>query len=345
MEVRLAFVGFGNVARAFARLLDSRRDLLDSQYSVQFRATAISTARHASVIASQGIDPLEAADLVEHGQNLTSIRGVVECAGSLDMIERCDADVVFETSPLNPTDGEPAVTHIRRALERGINVVTANKGPIAFAYRTLKGTAQERGARFRFEGTVMDGTPVFNLVESCLPSARVTGFSGVLNSTTNLVLTRMEQGASFDEALSEARALGITETDSAYDIDGWDAAVKTVALANVLMNADARPDDVERRGIREITVQELKAANGAGETVRLISRAEMTRSGLELSTSPERVALASPFGAARGTSNVLVLTTDLMGTIAILETDPGVEQTAYALLSDMIAICASLREA
>jgi homoserine dehydrogenase len=339
MDVKFAFVGFGNVARAFARLLDSRRALLDAQYSIQFRATAIATARHGSIISSEGIDLLEAADLVEGGQILTSIRGVVECAGPPDLIERCDADLVFETSPLNPTDGEPAITHIRRSLERGINVVTANKGPIAFAYRALKELAQSRGVQFRFEGTVMDGTPVFNLAEYCLPGARVTGFSGVLNSTANLVLTRMEGGASFDESLAEARTLGITETDSAYDIDGWDAAVKTVALANVLMNADARPNEVERVGIREVTAQELKAARASGQAVRLISRAAMTQSGLKLSTAPERVALASPFSAVQGTSNVLVLETDLMGDIAIFETDPGVEQTAYALLSDMLTIC------
>ncbi|HSO74067.1 MAG TPA: homoserine dehydrogenase [Blastocatellia bacterium] len=343
MDVKLAFVGFGNVARAFARLLNSRRARLDLQYAIQFRATAIATARHGSVASSEGIDLLEAADLVERGQNLTSIRGVVKCADPFDLIESCDADLVFETSPLNPTDGEPAVTHIRRALERGINVITANKGPIAFAYRELKKLSQDRGVEFRFEGTVMDGTPVFNLAEFCLPGVTVTGFSGVLNSTTNLVLTRMEEGASFDKALSEARALGITEADSAYAMDGWDAAVKTVAIANVLMNADARPNEVERIGISEITAEELKAARASGETVRLLSRAEMTESGLKISTSPERVALVSPYGAARGTSNVLVLETDLMGTIAIFEFDPGVEQTAYALLSDMIAVCASLR--
>lgn len=343
MEVKLAFVGFGNVARTFARLLDSRRALLESQYSIRFRATAIATARHGSVISSQGIDLLEAASLVERAQDLTSIRGVVERADAPDLIESCDADLVFETSPLNPTHGEPAVTYIRRALERGMSVVTANKGPIAFAYRALRELAQKRGVHFRFEGTVMDGTPVFNLAEGCLPGVRVTGFSGVLNSTTNLVLTRMEEGSSFDEALSEACALGITEADSAYDIDGWDAAVKTVALANVLMNADARPNEVERLGIREVTTRELKAARSNGEAVRLISRAEMTESGLKLSAAPERVALASPLGAARGTSNVLVLNTDLMGEIAVFETDPGVEQTAYALLSDMLMICASLR--
>ena len=340
MEVRLAFVGFGNVARAFARMLESRRSLFDSQNSIQFRTTGIATARHGSIVASE-IDLIEAVDLVESGKSLAAMRGASDCSDSLRLIERCDADLIFETSPLNPSDGEPAVTHVRRALERGINVVTANKGPVAFAYRDLAELAKRHGVQFRFEGAVMDGAPVFNLVERCLPGVRVTGFSGVLNSTTNLVLTRMEEGSSFDEALAEARALGVTETDSDYDIDGWDAAVKTVALANVLMNADARPADVDRRGIREVTVRELNAARDSGGAVRLVSRAQMTTSGLVLSVAPERVPQSSPMGAARGTSNVLVLNTDLMGDIAIFETDPGVEQTAYALMSDLLMICGS----
>ncbi|HTG14392.1 MAG TPA: homoserine dehydrogenase [Blastocatellia bacterium] len=343
MEVKLAFVGFGNVARAFARMLESRRALLDSRYSIQIRVKGIATARHGSIITPTEIDLLEVVDLVERGQSLVSTNGASECADSLGLIERCDADVVFETSPLNPTDGEPAVSYIRRALERGISVVTANKGPIAFAYRELAGLAKQRAVHFRFEGTVMDGAPVFNLAELCLPGVKVTGFSGVLNSTTNLVLTRMEEGASFDQALEEARALGVTEADSAHDIDGWDAAVKTVALANVLMNADARPNDVSRRGIRGITVQEVKAAGQSSRATRLVSRAELIGSELKLSVAPEQVASASPMGAARGTSNVLVLNTDLMGDIAIFETDPGVQQTAYALLSDLLTICASVR--
>ncbi|HWO00324.1 MAG TPA: homoserine dehydrogenase, partial [Blastocatellia bacterium] len=267
MELRLGFIGFGKVARAFARMWDSRRALLESQYSIQCRATGIATACHGSIISSQ-IDLLEAADLVERGQSLTSIRGAVECAGSSSVIRDCDADLIFETSPLNPLDGEPAVTYIRLALERGQSVVTANKGPIAFAYRELAELAKQRGVHFRFEGTVMDGAPVFNLVESCLPGVGVTGFSGILNSTTNLVLTRMEEGASFDQAIDEARALGVTEADFSYDVDGWDAAVKTVALANVLMNADARPNEVERRGIRDVSVEELKEAHASGEAVR-----------------------------------------------------------------------------
>jgi homoserine dehydrogenase len=198
--------------------------------------------------------------------------------------------------------------------------------------------ASRHGVGFRFEGTVMDGTPVFNLVNSCLPGVRVLGFSGVLNSTTNLILTGMESGQSFEESLAEAQRLGIAEADAAYDIDGWDAAVKAVALANVLMDSASRPADVDRKGIRAVKVEDLKSAATAGMALRLVARGKQTPNGVKLTVALEEVPASSVLGSVRGTSNALVLETDLMGDIAIVETDPGVEQTAYALLSDMISI-------
>jgi homoserine dehydrogenase len=206
----------------------------------------------------------------------------------------------------------------------------------------LRSLAAERGVRFLFEGTVMDGTPIFNLADYCLPGVRVLGFSGVLNSTTNLILTGMESGGSFEESLAVAQRQGIAETNPDYDIDGWDAAVKAVALANVLMSANLRPGDVVRRGIREVTVEDLDRAASSGMAVRLVARGERSGDGAKLTVNPERVPLSSALGSVRGTSNVLVLETDLMGEIAIVENDPGIKQTAYALLSDMIRIHESL---
>jgi homoserine dehydrogenase len=182
----------------------------------------------------------------------------------------------------------------------------------------------------------MDGAPVFNLVERCLPGARVLGFSGVLNSTTNLILTGMESGLEFDESLAEARRLGISEANSDYDIDGWDAAVKATALANVLFNADLRPSDVDRQGIRGITIENVKAATRNSQALRLIARGTQSDNGVTLQVGPKRVARSSALGSVQGTSNVLLLETDLMGQIAIIESDPGVQQTAYALLADLI---------
>lgn len=338
MQLQLAFIGFGNVARAFARMLEEQQSALEFKYGLRWRTTAIATSNHGCITSTAGIDLLEAAACVERGGNLAEMHESLAVADPLSVIKSCNADILFETTPLNAVDGEPATTHIRNALARGIHVITANKGPIAFAYSELKSLAAEAGASFRFEGTVMDGAPVFNLVESCLPGVRVLGFSGVLNSTTNLILTGMESGRSFEESLAEARRRGIAEANADYDIDGWDAAVKAVALANVLMNADARPVDVAREGIRSVRVEDLKEAARSGMAIRLVARGKRSTEGVKLTVAPELVPLSSALGCVRGTSNVLVLETDLMGEIAIVEDEPGIDQTAYALLSDMIRI-------
>ena len=338
MDLKLAFSGFGNVARAFVRMITARETELANTLDLRWKATAIATARHGCITATDGIDVVKAAAYIERGDNLAEMPGAIAAPDPLTLIQSCNAEILFETTTLNIEDGEPAVTHIRSALARGIHVITANKGPIAFAYAELKSLAREHGVGFRFEGTVMDGTPVFNLVEFCLPGARVLGFSGVLNSTTNLILTGMESGRSFEESLEEARRRGIAEANAGYDIDGWDAAVKTVALANVLMNADARPTDVVREGISKIKTEDLESAAQSGMAVRLISRGRRIGKHVKLSVAPERVPLSSALGSVRGTSNVLVLETDLMGEIAIVENDPGIQQTAYALLSDLLTI-------
>ena len=338
MELKFAFIGFGNVARAFARILRDRRLRLAEEHGLSWTTTAIATGGHGCVLSQSAIDLDEAEAIVERGGMLHDLSGASAASDSFEVIENCDADIVFETTPLNPIDGEPAATYIRRALGRGMNVVTANKGPVAFAYRELRMLARERGVRFRFEGTVMDGAPVFNMVEYCLPAARTLSFRGVLNSTTNMILTGMESGHSFDESLAEARRLGIAEADADYDIDGWDAAVKAVALANVLMNADARPSDVDRDGIRDITNEDLRSAAREGNAVRLVARAAMSGDKLKLSVAPELVPLDSPMGCARGASSVLVIETDVMGELTIFEKDPGIDQTAYALVSDMLRI-------
>jgi homoserine dehydrogenase len=338
MELKLAFIGFGNVARAFSRLLDETGRMLAERYDVECRAVAIATARHGSIVSDDRIALGEAAARIERGQKLCGLPRTVDVADALEVIESAGADIVFETTPLDPLRGEPATTYIRRALQRSMHVITANKGPLAFAHRELKATAEQRGISFRFEGAVMDGTPVFNMAEYCLPGARVLGFAGVFNSTTNFILTGMEQGWSFDECLSEARNLGIVEANADYDLDGWDAAIKAVALANVLMEADLRPAQVERTGIRGITRDELKLARDRGMAIRLVARARVCDQGLKLTVAPESVPIATPVGAVRGTSSVLVLETDLMGEIAVLENNPCIKQTAYALMSDLIRV-------
>lgn len=343
MEIRLAFVGFGNVARAFARMIVERRAQLASQYGIEWRATAIATANHGCIQSGAGLDLSEAANRSERGDSLTGMSETEEVAGAAALIENCEADILFETTTLDPLGGEPATTYIRNALSRRISVVTANKGPVAFAYRGLKKLAADNAVSFRFEGTVMDGAPVFNLVEDCLPAVRVVQLAGALNSTTNLILTSMESGRSFDESLDEAKRAGIAEANADHDIDGWDSAIKAVALANVLMGIETHPQDVARQGIRNLNKKDLRAAARSGRTVRLISRARLIDEGVSISVAPEIVSLESPLGSVRGTSNVILIETDLMGEIAIYENEPGIEQTAYALLSDMVKVCEKMK--
>jgi len=338
MELTATFIGFGNVARAFARMLKDNQQELQTQYGLSLKTKGIATANHGCITSLSGVDLLEAAKCVEAGGQLTELRGAIRVADPLEVIDHCSADILFETTPLNVIDGEPATSHIRRALTRGLHVVTANKGPIAFAYSELKSLADEHAVSLRFEGTVMDGAPVFNLVERCLPGARVLSFSGVLNSTTNLILTRMESGLRFDESLAEAQRQGIAEANADHDIDGWDAAVKATALANVLFNADLRPIDVDRQGIRGVTNTAVETAVRDSQALRLIARGVKSDSGVSLKVGLESVPRESALGSLRGTSNVLILETDLMGEIAVVEYDPGVNQTAYGLLSDLIHI-------
>jgi homoserine dehydrogenase len=344
MELRLAFIGFGNVARAFARILTTRAGELFKEYGLRCKTVAIATGTHGCVTSKDEFDLSEAVSCFERGNPVTELPGCEPADDSHAVLNQCSADVAFETTPLDIDSSEPAITHIRAALTRGLHVITANKGPIAFAYSELKSLAERHNVQIRFEGTVMDGIPIFNLVELCLPGARILGFSGVLNSTTNLILTGMEAGQSFEESLAEAKRRGIAEANADYDVDGWDAAVKAVALANVLMNAEARPAGVERSGIGDVSIKDVEAAAASGKVIRLVARADRSANGVDLVVRPESLPRASLFGSLAGTSNALVIKTDLMGEIAVVENDPGVDQTAYALLSDLIVVHKSMHQ-
>jgi homoserine dehydrogenase len=233
------------------------------------------------------------------------------------------------------TDGEPAITHIRAALEHGAHAITANKGPIVHAYRDLRDLATKQGKRFLFESTVMDGVPIFSLFDQ-LPAIHLQGFHGILNSTTNVILSEMEQGLTFDEALKKAQALGIAETDATHDIDGWDAAVKTAALITVLMDVPVRLEDIEREGIRDLTPQALRNARRDGWPFKLVCRAKRVANGVEAKVRPEKVLISQPMGETKGTSSYICFNTDIFPKLAITEENPGLFATAYGMLADFV---------
>lgn len=316
--MKLALIGYGNVGRTFARLMERKQSTYPS------RIVAIHTARHGTAYDPKGL-PVEPV----FGPPASSIE---------EFLERAHAEVAVELTPLNPELGEPAISHIRAAFARGMHVVTANKGPIAFAYSALRREAIAAGVEFRFEAVTMDGTPVFNLVQNNLPGVEILGFSGALNSTSKVILEAMRSGLSLEEGIEEARRLGVTEADPWFDIEGWDSACKAAALANVLMKAETTPQQVDRKGIGRLTPEKLAELETKGKSVTLLSRARKTPQGVKLRVRAEVLDKDDILSACRGTSNLLVLHTDLMGDIGVFALKPGLDQTAYGLFSDLVDI-------
>ncbi|MCS6994939.1 MAG: homoserine dehydrogenase [Anaerolineales bacterium] len=332
---KLALLGFGNVGRALAQLLLRKRTELNERYDITFSVTGIATGRHGIAINPNGIDLEGALDLFRTGRTL-DLLSKRKVTNSLDFIQECGADVLFENSPVNYETGQPAIDHVRAALEQGMHVATANKGTVVHAYHELKALAAEKGKRFFFESTVMDGAPIFSLFRGALPGAQLKAFRAVLNSTTNLILTRMENGDTFDGAVRYAQQIGIAETDPSGDIDGWDAAIKVAALATVLMDTPLKPQQVERTGIREITPAHIAAAKAEGKRYKLICTAEKDGDTVRGRVAPELVSLASPFASVEGTTSIIEFQTDVLGNLTLIETDPGPHTTAYGLLADFL---------
>ncbi len=343
MILRLVIVGFGNVGQEFARLLQSKREWLLRTKSLDVEVLAVSTKTKGSLMSKTKLDLDRILQEISARGSLTGYGFEATNLSPLEIIRRCEADLMIELTTLNIDSGQPATDHIKVAMDVGMDVVTANKGPIAYAYRELRNRARSRGVRFRFEGTVMDGAPIFSLVERTLPGCQVTGLTGILNSTSNYVLTEMSRGRSMQEAIEDARKMGIAEADPSLDIDGWDATAKITALANVLMDADKNPKNVDRKGIREIGIDDMKAAADHGKRIKLIATAGVLGEDIALRVRPELIGPDSPFWSVEGTSSALTISTDFMGELTIYENNPGLTQTAYAVFSDLLLVVESIR--
>ena len=335
MYYRLALLGFGNVGRALARLLQRKETELESNYDINFIVTGIATSRHGIAVDSNGLNLNQALALVESNQSLSLITRY-PVPNSLAFVNSVPADVFFENSPVNHENGEPAVTHLRNALERGMHTITANKGPVVHAYRELTGLAQAKSRKFYFESTVMDGAPIFSLFRSALPAAQLTSLRGILNSTTNLILGRMENGETFDDSVKYCQQIGLAERDPSGDVDGWDAAIKVAVLVTVLIGIPFKPQEVDRTGIRGITAKMIAAAKSDGKRWKLVCTAERDGNTVKGRVSPELVDPSSPLYSVEGSSSFVEFHTDTLSSLSIVEGNPGPETTAYGLLADFI---------
>jgi homoserine dehydrogenase len=337
-EKTICMVGFGNVAKAFARLIQRKENELKEEYDVTFRITAIATGRHGRAIDPNGIDINRALELSAGGKKLDELTKINPPKSIEDFIVESKADYLLENSPVNYENGEPALTHVRCALENNMHVASANKGPVVHAYHELKRLAEQHHKKYLFESAVMDGAPVFSVFREAIPAANLIGFAGVLNSCTNLLIELMEEGNSFDEAVAHAQSIGIAETDPSGDIDGWDAAIKVAAIITVLMDTPYKPQQVDRRGIRDLTQTEIQQAKKDGNRWKLVCRGEKTTDGIVSKVAPEIVTPQSPLYSVSGTSSFVLFKTDVLPGLGMLESNPSPDTTAYGLLADVLNI-------
>ena len=281
-------------------------------------------------------DGLDVEALLNGGFSPPSQPGTHALQEVREWLRLAKADVLFEATSLSLHDGQPAIDHIEAALEMGLHAITANKGPVVHAYEELQALAVAKGRRFLFESAVMDGVPIFALFRDNLPTVRLNGFRGILNSTTNVILSGMEEGLSFAQSLAKAQQIGVAETDPSNDIEGWDATVKVAALIRVLMHVPLRLDEIHREGIGKLSGEGVRAARAEGRPYKLVCRAQRTDQGVTASVCPEQVPLSDPMAWVAGTSSIVYFDTDIFPGLAITENNPGLEATAYGMLSDFV---------
>ena len=334
----IALIGFGGVNRALAEIIHSRGERLAADIGCTLRVVAITDLRFGSLMQSEGID-LAAVLSMTGDQSFAGMPGGDAEPKNEHVIRHTTADIVVEATFTNPIDGEPAVSHVRAALESGKSVTTTNQGPVALAGRELSALAEANRVRFEYEGSVMSGTPVLRLASETLKGLRISRIQGILNGTSNFVLGRMEAGASLDAAVAEAQALGYAEADPTADVEGSDVQLKVVILANEILGADITTADVSRTGISGITEHDVAAAAADGERWKLVGSISRDESGsVTASVQPLALGADHPLAGISGATNAVAFTTDLLGTVTVSGPGAGRMETAYALLSDIIAI-------
>ena len=334
-ELRLLFVGFGKVAQGCAGHLVRSCRYLEQEHNFRYKVVAINDPDTCSAEDyDRGIDLAEVLRLAASGKKLrTSSRAAIET------IKSGKADILIESTWTNLEDAEPGLSHIKAALQNGLDVVTSNKGPIALAYNQLKRLAKANGRHLRFESTVMSGTPFFSMCESGLAGARISGMRGILNGTTNYILTEMAGGKSYGEALARAQELGYAEADPSGDIEARDPAAKITILANTLLGAEVRYADVERAGISSITLDELERASRESKSIKLIARAFRRPDGeVAASVKPTLVDHTDLLAHVGGIMNALQVSMNVQPDVTVIGPGAGGDSAGYGLLNDILTI-------
>jgi len=338
-EIKLCLAGFGAVSKRFCSLLQKKEEALASDFGVKVKISGVCSPSRGAMIDANGLSIEQLFQMENEYRHFDNSHPAYRNSDTLGMIGESGADVFVELTTLSIKDGEPAAGYITAAFAKGLHVITANKGPLACQYLRLRDAAAAAKRMFLYETIVMDGTPVFNMVEKTLHGNRILGIQGILNGTSNFVLQQIELGHSYDVAIREAQRIQLAEADPGMDVDGWDGAAKICALANILMDANTTPKDVDRTSIRQIGIDDINLAQQAGCKIKYICEAHRDENGVvKLSVKPKQLPQNHTFCSVNGSSAAITFYTDLAGEISIIQTNPGILQTAYGVYSDLLSI-------
>jgi homoserine dehydrogenase len=339
MKIKIAMIGFGNVGQGITRILHAERQTLLIDHGFDFEIVGIFGRSKGSVLAAEkGTDTSQVLKSFDSQGDLLALDGADSELTAMDIIERSGADILLEMSPTDLETGQPAIDYIKAAFKQNVHVVTCNKGPVALAMHELLELAEEKELQFLFEGSVMAGSPVINLATQNLAGAGITSFKGILNGTTNFILTRMKQGADYQAALAEAKDLGYAEADPTNDVEGYDAAAKGVILSNLLTGAETTLNDVACTGISHLTIEDIESAREKGQIIKVLVEADLCEAMPEISVGPVHLPLDDPLAAINGAMNAITFETKILGPVTISGPGAGREETGFAMLADMLQI-------
>jgi len=341
--MKLALIGLGTVNRGLLELLIEKQEFLLKAYGFAPSVTAISDPVVGSVFSEKGLNIKEILSLLLKENSIKNYSEGIKDWDSEKTIKDGDADTIVEATPTDIKTGEPGLSLIRTALKCKKNVVTTNKGPLVLAYRELKELAVQNGVLLRFEGTILSGTPVLSFVESNFKGIEIKEIRGIMNGTANYILTKMEIGLSYQEALNKAKKKGIAEEQSDADTKGWDAAAKIVIAANVLMGGNLKFEEVSIEGIETVSETDIIKALKERKHWKLIATAKKTKKGIVASVAPEILSDQDPLSKITSSINTISFTTDVLGNVMISGPGAGKKETGYALLSDLLHIHESRR--
>jgi len=329
--LRLILCGFGVVGQSLAKLLESRYEDLYARFGIKPRIVGVIDSK-GSAVEPSGLDLKKLLDVKKKFGTIKKYNSTKNNLSGVDLIKNLDADVLIETTPSNYKDAEPGMTHITEAMKHKLHVISVNKGPLALAFPSLMELATYNQVFLRFSGTVGGGTPIIDYAKNSLHGERISSFDGILNGTTNYILTNMANGMSFKSALGDAKKKGYVEADESLDLDGLDAAAKLVILANWIMNLKVTLPDIKRTGIRNVSEQDIKNAAKKNCAVKLIASCNK-----DLTVSPTEVSLDSPL-CVNGTLNAISFTSEHSGTQTIIGRGAGGIETASSILRDLLDI-------